>query len=355
MQRVDATDLDALLGEPFLHEDVGTGSSPLLTVAFDSASHALTQHTISRLRALPVVCVAALTDAFVPDPSVTAGFDVVVAPGTQDLGPEVVTTEVLGLDPASAEDQLADAVTNSPDAGVTLVQLLRLSADARVRDALIAESLAYSMLQGGSVFQDWLATGDRPTELDDDPDVLDVEWDDTTVHLILNRPARHNAFNAHLRDKLVEALRVGLTVPDANIEVSGRGPSFCSGGDLAEFGTSPDPATAHRIRSVRSPAWWVHTGRERISFHVHGACYGAGIELPAFAHRIVAAPDTTFCLPEVAFGLVPGAGGTVSLPRRIGRHRTTWMALTGTPIGVEPALAWGLVDNVDDLAVVDGG
>ena len=65
---------------------------------------------------------------------------------------------------------------------------------------------------------------------------------------------------------------------------------------------------------------------------MHGACIGAGVELPAFAARVVAHPDTTFTLPELAFGLVPGAGGTASLPPRIGRQRTAQLALTAEPI-----------------------
>ena len=53
-----------------------------------------------------------------------------------------------------------------------------------------------------------------------------------------------------------------------------------------------------------------------------------------------------FRLPEVAMGLIPGAGGTASLPRRIGRRRTAWMALTGQPVDVDTAARWGLVDRV---------
>ena len=45
-------------------------------------------------------------------------------------------------------------------------------------------------------------------------------------------------------------------------------------------------------------------------------------------------------------GLIPGAGGTVSVPRRIGRQRTARMCLTGTTIDAQTALAWGLVDEV---------
>jgi len=61
----------------------------------------------------------------------------------------------------------------------------------------------------------------------------------------------------------------------------------------------------------------------------------------------VAHPDTTFLLPEISMGLVPGAGGTSSIPRRIGRHRAAYFGLCGRPIDVTTALAWGLIDAVD--------
>jgi enoyl-CoA hydratase/carnithine racemase len=71
---------------------------------------------------------------------------------------------------------------------------------------------------------------------------------------------------------------------------------------------------------------------------------GAGIELAACAGHVVATADTRIGLPEVAMGLIPGAGGTVSLPARIGRHRTAWLALTGRTLDAPTAHAWGLVD-----------
>ena len=70
------------------------------------------------------------------------------------------------------------------------------------------------------------------------------------------------------------------------------------------------------------------------------------MELPAFAGRVVAHPDASFVLPEVAMGQIPGAGGTVSLPRRIGRHRTAWLALTGQTIDATTAHSWNLVDEI---------
>ena len=74
---------------------------------------------------------------------------------------------------------------------------------------------------------------------------------------------------------------------------------------------------------------------------------GAGIELPAFAETVRASPGARIGLPEIRLGLIPGAGGTVSLPRRIGRWRTAFLALTGTAIEAEQALTWGLIDEID--------
>ena len=85
---------------------------------------------------------------------------------------------------------------------------------------------------------------------------------------------------------------------------------------------------------------------DRVEAHLHGVCFGAGIELTAFAGSIVAAPDTRIALPELSLGLVPGAGGTVSLPRRIGRHRTALLALTGIEVDADTAQGWGLIDRV---------
>ncbi|MDE0578560.1 MAG: enoyl-CoA hydratase/isomerase family protein, partial [bacterium] len=165
----------------------------------------------------------------------------------------------------------------------------------------------------------------------------------------LNRPERHNAFSAEMRDGLVEQLRAAWADPTLDgIVLDGTGPTFCSGGDLAEFGTTPDPGTAHRVRSVRSAAFWIDRLAAKTRAMVHGTCVGAGVELPAYAHDVAAHPDTTFRLPEVAMGLVPGAGGTVSIARRIGRQRLGYFALTNTEIDTTTALSWGLIDRIED-------
>jgi enoyl-CoA hydratase/carnithine racemase len=149
-----------------------------------------------------------------------------------------------------------------------------------------------------------------------------------------------------MRDALVEGLQVAAADPAVSVVLRGRGPDFCSGGDLDEFGTLPDPATAHLIRSTRNAGRLLAALSTRVRVELHGACVGAGMELPAFAARVAARPDAYFVLPEVSLGLVPGAGGTASIPRRIGRQRTAWLALTGARIDAHTALSWGLVDEL---------
>ena len=121
---------------------------------------------------------------------------------------------------------------------------------------------------------------------------------------------------------------------------------FRSGGDPAEFGTVADPVAAHLIRSSANAAPWLDRLADRLTVQVHGPAVGAGVELAAFAGRLEATDSATFSLPEVSMGLMPGAGGTVSIPRRIGRQQAARMCLTGTTIDAATALDWGLVDAI---------
>ena len=243
-------------------------------------------------------------------------------------------------------DVVLRTITSRPMASTSLALLLRGSAHLSVEHALAAESAVYSTLQSGSEFAAWRAENTRKAPvLDPGPPVIG-EREGDTLHITLDRPARHNAFSRAMRDGLSELL--ALAVADDTIRhvaLAGNGPSFCSGGDLAEFGSFSDPANAHITRLARSPARLMHLLDDRTRVQLHGACMGAGIELAAFAAHVTAHPDATIALPEIDLGLVPGAGGTVSITRRIGRQRCALLALGG-PITATTALAWGLVDEL---------
>ena len=276
--------------------------------------------------------------------------DLTLVPTGTETGPDQVGVP----DPAAELARLHAAAAANPQAATVLAGLLRWSGALDVPDALAAESLAYSTLLGGPEFRAWLsARGPRPLPPTVDEPVL-AERDGAVLHLTLNRPERRNAYGAQVRDALVGLLEVARLDPGIErVVLRGAGPVFCAGGDLDEFGTTPDLVTAHLVRTRAGAALPMHAVRDRVEVHLHGACVGAGIEIPAYAGRIVAAPDTVLRLPEVAMGLVPGAGGTVSIPRRIGRHRTLWMALSGAPVAVDTALSWGLVDEVGPIRAAD--
>jgi enoyl-CoA hydratase/carnithine racemase len=251
----------------------------------------------------------------------------------------------------AADDPLlpgvVDHVERHPLAAVAAAVLLRSTPHTDVEAGLAAESAVYSMLQAGPEFTDWLRRR-RPAApvVDDEPPVL-VERDGDTLTIVLNRAHSHNAVNESLRAALVEALSIAVIDHDiATVVLRGNGPSFCSGGDLREFGSFPDVATAHAARLTRSPGRLAHLLRDRLRVELHGACLGAGIELAAFAGTVTAATGCRIGLPELGIGLIPGAGGTVSVPRRIGRHRTLLLALSGETIDEQTAAAWGLVDEI---------
>ena len=121
-------------------------------------------------------------------------------------------------------------------------------------------------------------------------------------------------------------------------------------GDLEEFGRATDLVAAYLVRLARAPWRVLDRISGRVTARVHGACIGAGTEMAAFAGRVVAAPDAFFALPEVGMGLVPGAGGSVGVPRRIGRWRAGWLMLTGERLPARDALRWGLADELSQPA-----
>ena len=246
-------------------------------------------------------------------------------------------------------DEILATIDRHPIASTSLAILLRGIGSLSVERALAAESAVYSMLQSGPEFAAWRANrpAHEPAPSDERPAVTaDRVGDD--LRIALDRPHRHNAFDRSMRDGLTEMLALAISDPSiARVTVSGRGPSFCSGGDLDEFGSFDDPATAHRTRLTRSPARLLHRLAERTTVHLHGNCMGAGIELPAFAGHVIAAPDAAISLPELGIGLIPGAGGTVSIPRRIGRQLTAYLALSQARISGRTAHQWGLVDELE--------
>jgi enoyl-CoA hydratase/carnithine racemase len=249
----------------------------------------------------------------------------------------------------AAVTELTARVDHWPTAAAVCDDVLRsVDPAGPTLPGVLTESLAYSTLQGGPEFARWLAER-GPASMPGIADPVQAERDGNTLRVAFNRPQRHNAFSTDARAALLEALTVAQLDPSVDeVVLTGNGPSFCSGGDLAEFGTFSDPASAHLARTRYSPALALDALTDRLGqacrAEVHGQVLGSGLEMAAFCGRVVSRPDAVFGLPELSLGLIPGAGGTVSVTRRIGRWRTAYLVLSGLTIDVETAVAWGLVD-----------
>jgi hypothetical protein len=254
---------------------------------------------------------------------------------------------VASIDSAIAE--LAAQVDYWPLAAAVCDDVLRsVDPAGPTLPGVVTESLAYSTLQSGPEFARWLAER-GPARMPDIADPVQAERDGNTLRIAFNRPQRHNAFSTDARTALLETLTVAQADPSVDeVVLTGNGPSFCSGGDLAEFATFADPASAHLARTRHSPALVLDALAARLGpacrAEVHGQVLGSGLEMAAFCCRVEAAPDSVFGLPELRLGLIPGAGGTVSVTRRIGRWRTAYLVLSGVKVDVDMALAWGLAD-----------
>ncbi|MCF1592334.1 enoyl-CoA hydratase/isomerase family protein [Streptomyces muensis] len=322
---ISTTHLAELLADPTGVSELVRDNSPLVVVDLDSGPLTSRPETMT-----PLVVVGVTTAASPGEHSHAAACDA-----------------VLDKDDAGLES-MAGTVARAPGASTVLAQLLRGTSTRSVDDGLFVESLAYSTLLMGPEFARWRATTPPRSRPSEAGSAVVLERSGHRLDIRLNRPHVRNALNAAMRDALVDAFRLAaLDTSVSEVYLSGAGPTYSAGGDLDEFGTFENAVQAHLVRLQQSVGRAVHQIRDRVTVFLHGACYGSGVEIPAFAGRIVADPGTRIALPELSLGLIPGAGGTVSIPRRIGRHRTAELALTGTPMTAQDALACGLIDAVE--------
>lgn len=167
---------------------------------------------------------------------------------------------------------------------------------------------------------------------------------DLAIVTIDNPPV--NATSQAVRAGLLEAVERIEAMPEvAAVVLACAGRTFVAGADITELGKPPRephlPDVIAAIEASRVP--WVAA--------IKGAALGGGLEIALGCHGRVAAPGAKLGLPEVTLGIVPGAGGTVRLPRLIAGAEALEMITTGKPVSAEKALTTGLVDAVaeDDL------
>jgi enoyl-CoA hydratase len=168
------------------------------------------------------------------------------------------------------------------------------------------------------------------------------------AYITLNRPRALNAYSVAMRDDLFEVLSAIRVDDDVRVTViKGAGDkAFCAGADLTEFLTAPSATEARRIRAVRDLWKLFLTVPQPLVAALHGYVLGSGLEIALFCDIRIASDDVVFGLPEVGLGIIPGAGGTQTLPRTMGLSWSLDMLLANRRLNGDEALRYGLVSRV---------
>jgi enoyl-CoA hydratase len=172
---------------------------------------------------------------------------------------------------------------------------------------------------------------------------------DGLVLLTLNRPEVANALNTQMGRDLLGFFEEVNAAPAQKrcVVLTGAGArAFCTGGDLKERnGMTDEQWQDQHLLFERMVRAFIACPVPVIGA-VNGAAYAGGCELALCCDFIYAAESTRFALTEVTLGIMPGAGGTQSLPRAVGERRAKEIILTGRPFTAQEAYGWGMVNRV---------
>lgn len=163
--------------------------------------------------------------------------------------------------------------------------------------------------------------------------------------LQLDRPEKRNAIATPLLADVAAALGEAAGDDDVRcVVITGSDKVFAAGADINEL-ASKDVAGA--LDDPR-PALWAAIRRfpKPLIAAVEGWCLGAGNELLMCCDIAVAGAGARFGQPETNLGIIPGAGGTATLPRIVGRAAAMRMVLLGEPVDAQEAFRLGLVSEV---------
>jgi len=167
--------------------------------------------------------------------------------------------------------------------------------------------------------------------------------------LYLTRPEVANAINTEMARELLQFFTEASADPGTQrcIVVTGEGSkAFCAGGDLKErAGMTREQWTAQHVLIERAIVAMLECPIPIIAA-VNGAAFGGGCEIALATDFIYAAEGTRFALTETRLGIIPGAGGTQTLPRAVGTRRAAELILCGETFTANQACEWGMVNRV---------
>jgi len=171
---------------------------------------------------------------------------------------------------------------------------------------------------------------------------------DGIATITVNRPDKLNALNATVISELDDAAgRVAREPEIRAVLLTGAGAkAFVAGADIGEIGGQGAQEGQARARAGQQMMRRLERCGKPVLAAVNGFALGGGCELAMACHLRVASESARFGQPEARLGIGPGYGGTVRLPRLVGRGRALELLLTGVMIDAQEAWRIGLVNRV---------
>lgn len=179
--------------------------------------------------------------------------------------------------------------------------------------------------------------------------VLEIEVDDNSAKLSLNRPEKLNALSLELLEEITKAaLWFDTQDQIRTVIVCGKGKSFCAGADLAGFPDIGEPDVRSGADAGRLMADAIESMKATTIARIHGWCVGGGLVLAAACDLRLAAESSKFSIPEVDLGIPLSWGGIPRLVREIGPAMTKELVMTCRQFSALEAKAVGFINRVVD-------
>ena len=176
---------------------------------------------------------------------------------------------------------------------------------------------------------------------------LRVERSGTTTTLTLDRAAKMNALSGALVDELVAALEAAHDDGTRLVVLRGEGRNFSAGFDFGGYETQSEGDLLLRFTRLEQLLQLVHHAPFDTLALAHGRNFGAGVDLIGACSRRVAAPDATFRMPGLRFGLVLG---TRRFALQVGGDRARDILQESKTFGADEALRMGFLSQVAEVA-----
>ena len=174
-------------------------------------------------------------------------------------------------------------------------------------------------------------------------DELLRQHDNHVTRLTLNRAQKANALSASLVEALLDAVEYAATDGTRLLILEGAGPHFCAGFDFTDVQAQSEGDLVLRFIRIETLLQAIYHAPFETLALAHGRVFGAGADIVASCSQRIAAPDTTFRMPGLRFGVVLG---TRRLMHRVGADRAREILSTSRSFGSDEALACAFLTSV---------